>query len=212
MKSTEIPNLDWQESKSALDEFLLTATVAEKVRYTLRIAPTSAIDHAANNAPPLPPDHPNVKFFINIEYGEFNYNYTVIENQKYKQFSRAAAQEFCVRDYQNYLQADAIKWCRPADFNPSLGVNHKLVGINPKHKAYYEIYSLGPADIDPGDWKAQRTFFAEKTNLKSGRKKILNSYKLRLWGKKRKPLSHEDCKKLCERDYAKSITSAREKI
>ena len=212
MKSTEIPNLDWHESKSASDEFIVTGTAPEKVRYTLRMVPAYTTDFKTKSSKLLPPDHPEVKFFINIEYGEFNYNCTVMDGQKYKQLARASAQEVCIQDYKSYLQADALKWCDPGNFIPYLGVNHKLVGINPKHKIYYEIYSLGPSKVDPDDWKAGRIYLAERSNLKSGKKKILNSHKLRLWGKKIKLLSHEDCKKLCDRDYEKSQISTREKV
>ena len=210
MKSTKIFNLDWKESKSDLDEFILTATAPNNVRYTLRLVPASTIDYSTKGEKRLPLEHPDVRFFINIEYGAHNYNHTLLEDNKYKQFSRAAGQEFCARDYDSYLHADTIKWCDPAAFRPSFGVNHKLVGINAKHKAHYEIYSVGSTNVEPDDWSAGRTCFATKTNLTSGKKKILNSRKLRLWGKKFKPLSAEDCLKLCERDYAKSRNSALE--
>ena len=197
--------LSWEEQKDQIVKLKIIGTGDKKVRYTLRF--NHAASTSSSNTPDgvISPQGSGAKFQIYIEYGEFDYNYPIIENEKLKNFSREEAQAFCEADYKNYLENKEITWKLAREFEPILSSRCALVGFNSKNKARYEIHTIAPGP-HMGEVKAELYYVAQKITRKFNRVKILNKQK----GFIRKtilPLPIADCKALCQKDYEKSINN-----
>ena len=146
-----------------------------------------------------------------MEYGEFNYNFPVLENEKLRNFSLDEAMEFCNNDYINYIEQTWLTWKQPREFQPIPSRHCELVGFNSTNKTRYEIHTKKAAAIAIEDYQAGKKFIAKRICAKNAQRKILNFTTGGIFNKTLKLLSLRECEKLCEKDYANLINNNRER-